>query len=102
VADQEACPICIGVRESGSNETFGVQLLAQPAPRRHRPPFLRGVAGVWLGPADWADGEELEIVQSTPDYAAEGPLVGIAHLSGRNRTEATARITVNQNGKLTG
>jgi Mn-containing catalase len=31
------------------------------------------VAGVWSGPADWADGEELEVIQGAPDYAAEGP-----------------------------
>jgi Mn-containing catalase len=34
------------------------------------------VAGVWSGPADWADGEELEVVQGVPDYAEEGPIVG--------------------------
>ncbi len=34
------------------------------------------VAGVWSGTADWADGEELEVVQGGPDYAAEGPVVG--------------------------
>lgn len=34
------------------------------------------VAGVWSGPADWADGEELEVVQGVPEYAAEGPVVG--------------------------
>jgi len=33
------------------------------------------VGGVWSGPADWADGEELEVVQGAPDYAAEGPVV---------------------------
>lgn len=34
------------------------------------------VAGVWSGPADWADGEPLEVVQGVPEYAAEGPVVG--------------------------
>ncbi len=34
------------------------------------------VAGVWSGPADWADGEELEVIQGAPDYAAEGPVIG--------------------------
>lgn len=34
------------------------------------------VAGVWSGPADWADGEPLEVIQGVPDYAAEGPVVG--------------------------
>ena len=34
------------------------------------------VAGVWSGPADWADGEELEVVQGMPDYGAEAPVVG--------------------------
>ena len=33
------------------------------------------VAGVWSGPADWADGEELEVVTGGPDYAAEGPVI---------------------------
>ena len=33
-------------------------------------------AGVWSGPADWADGEKLEVIQGTPDYAAEGPVIG--------------------------
>jgi Mn-containing catalase len=33
------------------------------------------VAGVWSGPADWADGEELEVIQGVPEYAAEGPVV---------------------------
>lgn len=33
------------------------------------------VAGVWSGTADWADGQELEVVQGVPDYAAEGPVV---------------------------
>lgn len=36
------------------------------------------VKGVWSGPADWADGEELEVIPGTPDYAAEGPVVGEA------------------------
>lgn len=34
------------------------------------------VAGVWSGPADWANGEELEVIQGTPDYGAEAPVVG--------------------------
>ncbi len=34
------------------------------------------VAGVWSGVADWADGQELEVIQGVPDYAAEGPVVG--------------------------
>ena len=34
------------------------------------------VAGVWSGPADWADGEELEVVAGAPDYGAEAPVVG--------------------------
>ena len=33
-------------------------------------------AGVWSGPADWADGEELEVIKGTPEYAAEGPVIG--------------------------
>ncbi len=33
------------------------------------------VRGVWSGPADWADGEELEVVAGAPDYAVEGPVV---------------------------
>ena len=33
-------------------------------------------AGVWSGPADWADGEPLEVITGTPEYAAEGPVVG--------------------------
>ncbi len=33
------------------------------------------LAGVWSGPADWADGEELEVVAGAPDYAAEGPVI---------------------------
>ena len=33
------------------------------------------VAGVWSGPADWADGEPLEVITGTPDYAAEGPVI---------------------------
>jgi Mn-containing catalase len=34
------------------------------------------VAGVWSGQADWADGGELEVIAGTPEYAAEGPVVG--------------------------
>jgi len=34
------------------------------------------VAGIWSGPADWADGEELEVIKGVPEYAAEGPVVG--------------------------
>ena len=34
------------------------------------------VSGVWSGPADWADGEPLEVIQGAPEYAAEGPVVG--------------------------
>ncbi len=34
------------------------------------------VKGVWSGPADWADNEELEVLAGTPDYAAEGPVIG--------------------------
>ena len=34
------------------------------------------VAGVWSGPADWADGQELEVVKGMPDYGAEAPVVG--------------------------
>ncbi len=34
------------------------------------------VRGVWSGPADWADGEELEVITGVPDYAEEGPVVG--------------------------
>ena len=34
------------------------------------------MAGVWSGPADWADGEPLEVIQGVPDYAAEGPVIG--------------------------
>ena len=34
------------------------------------------VAGVWSGPADWADGEPLEVIPGTPEYAAEGPVIG--------------------------
>ena len=34
------------------------------------------VAGVWSGPADWADGQELEVVKGAPDYAVEGPVIG--------------------------
>ena len=33
-------------------------------------------AGIWSGPADWADGEELEVIKGVPDYAAEGPVIG--------------------------
>ena len=33
------------------------------------------VKGVWSGPADWADGEELEVLPGVPDYAAEGPVM---------------------------
>jgi Mn-containing catalase len=33
------------------------------------------VAGVWSGPADWADGEALEVIQGVPEYAAEGPVI---------------------------
>ena len=36
------------------------------------------VKGVWSGPADWADGEELEVLAGVPDYAAEGPVIGEA------------------------
>ena len=32
-------------------------------------------AGVWSGPADWADGGELQVIQGVPDYAAEGPVI---------------------------
>lgn len=34
------------------------------------------VAGVWSGTADWADGGELEVIKGTPEYAAEGPVIG--------------------------
>ena len=34
------------------------------------------VAGVWSGPADWADGGELEVIKGGPEYAAEGPVIG--------------------------
>ena len=34
------------------------------------------VKGVWSGPADWADGEELEVVPGVPEYGAEGPVIG--------------------------
>ncbi len=34
------------------------------------------VAGVWSGPADWADGQELEVIQGAPDYGAEAPVIG--------------------------
>ncbi len=34
------------------------------------------VKGVWSGPADWADGEELEVITGGPEYAAEGPVIG--------------------------
>ena len=34
------------------------------------------VAGIWSGPADWADGEPLEVITGAPEYAAEGPVVG--------------------------
>ena len=34
------------------------------------------VKGVWSGQADWADNGELEVKTGTPDYAAEGPVVG--------------------------
>ncbi|MGI4756611.1 MAG: manganese catalase family protein [Janthinobacterium lividum] len=34
------------------------------------------VAGVWSGVADWADGEPLEVITGTPEYAAEGPVIG--------------------------
>ncbi len=34
------------------------------------------VKGVWSGPADWADGEQLEVLPGVPDYAAEGPVIG--------------------------
>ncbi len=33
------------------------------------------VKGVWSGPADWADGQELEVKTGVPDYAAEGPVI---------------------------
>ena len=33
-------------------------------------------AGVWSGPADWADGEPLEVIQGVPQYAADGPVIG--------------------------
>ncbi len=33
------------------------------------------VAGVWSGPADWADGEELEVIKGAPDYAEEGAVI---------------------------
>lgn len=36
------------------------------------------VKGVWSGPADWADGEELEVITGAPDYAAEGPVMSEA------------------------
>ncbi len=34
------------------------------------------VQGVWSGPADWADGGELEVIKGVPEYAAEGPVIG--------------------------
>ena len=34
------------------------------------------VAGVWSGPADWADGEPLEVEVGMPNYGAEAPVVG--------------------------
>lgn len=34
------------------------------------------VVGVWSGPADWADGQELEVIKGGPEYAAEGPVIG--------------------------
>jgi Mn-containing catalase len=33
------------------------------------------LAGVWSGPADWADGEPLEVIKGVPEYAAEGPVI---------------------------
>ena len=33
------------------------------------------VKGVWSGPADWADGEELEVIKGAPDYAEEGAVI---------------------------
>lgn len=33
------------------------------------------VKGIWSGPADWADGGELEVVQGHPE-GAEAPVVG--------------------------
>jgi hypothetical protein len=37
VADQDARPIRTGIREPRSNATFGIQLLAKPAPAKARP-----------------------------------------------------------------
>ena len=34
------------------------------------------VAGVWSGPADWADDEPLEVIAGAPEYAAEGLVIG--------------------------
>ncbi len=34
--------------------------------------------GVWSGVADWADGQSLEVKEGTPEYAAEGPVIGEA------------------------
>ena len=34
------------------------------------------VAGVWSGNADWVDNLPLEVIAGTPEYAAEGPVVG--------------------------
>ncbi len=33
------------------------------------------MTGVWSGPADWADGQELEVVIGMPDYGAEAPVI---------------------------
>jgi hypothetical protein len=30
----------------------------------------------WSGPAGWADGKPLEVIQGVPEYAAEGPVIG--------------------------
>ena len=34
------------------------------------------VKGVWSGVADWADGQPLEVKEGTPDYVADGPVIG--------------------------
>ncbi len=39
------------------------------------PSDYTGVSAVWSGPADWADGEQLEVIQGAPDYGAEAPVM---------------------------
>ncbi len=39
------------------------------------PSDFTNVSDVWSGPADWADGEPLEVIQGAPDYAAEAPVM---------------------------